>query len=338
MDQGKNITIKDKFCGFLAGHTGAVSSIVTGHSSGDGKDNNILVSGARDNTLMIWRLNPDQERNQVETFGEPFIALTGHSNFVSDLSLSTDNNFLISSSWDNSLRLWSLKNGKCIKRFATNGKSEIFSVTFANDNRQIFSCGTDNKLSLWNTQGKHMLSSQTSNHQDWVARVRNSPSAKNKFFASVGWDGRLKIWTEFFKLKSSIKAHDGPVNALAINATGLFVATGSKDQTVKLWKVNDLNEAFKVYKCDAVVHDVAFNPEFQWVAAATEKSIRVWDVAGDSDEPIFIIKPEIREGKSKIQGTPKFTSIAWSSSGKFLYCGATDGLIRVHNIETSEQQ
>ena len=333
--EGQNFTIKDNFCGFLEGHTGSVSSIVTGHSSGDGKDNTIVVSGSRDRTLSIWKLNPDLERNQAENFGEPFIALTGHSNFVSDLSLSTDNNFLISSSWDNSLRLWSLKNGKCMKRFSVNNKSEVFSATFANDNRQIFSCGSDNKLSLWNTQGKFMLSSQNSNHQDWVSRVRNSPSAKNKFYASVGWDGRLKIWTDFFKLKTSIKAHDGPINALAINANGLFIATGGKDQTVKLWKVNDLSEPFKTYKCDSVVHDVAFNPELQWVAAATEKSIRIWDVAGDSNDPIVVITAV--DKKTKIEGTPKFASLAWSSSGKYLYAGATDGLIRVHNIEISEK-
>lgn len=336
MDSGQNYKIKDTFCGFLAGHTGAVTSIVTGHSIGDGKENNILVSGSRDKTLLIWKLNPDLERNQSENFGEPFIALTGHSNFVSDLSLSTDNNFLISSSWDNSLRLWSLKTAKCLKRFSVNNKSEILSATFANDNRQIFSCGSDNKLSLWNTQGKFMLSSQSSNHQDWVSRIRNSPSAKNKFYASVGWDGRLKIWTDFFKLKTSIKAHSDPINALAINANGLFIATGSKDQTVKLWSSNDLSEAFKVYKCDSVVRDVAFNPELQWIAAATENSINIWEVAGESDKPIVTIFPN--EKKTKIQGVPKFTSLAWSSSGKFLYAGASDGLIRVYSIDISGSQ
>ena len=333
MESGQNFTVKETFNGFLVGHSGSVTSIVSGHSNADGKENNILVSGGRDKTLLIWKLNPDLERNQGETFGEPFISLTGHNHFISDLSLSTDNNFLLSSSWDNSLRLWSLKNGKCIQRFSS-AQKEILSVTFANENRQIFSAGTDGKLSLWNIKGKHMLSSQQNNHNDWVARVRNSPSAKNKFYASAGWDGKVKIWTEFFKLTASFQAHQLPIYALAINANGLFLATGSKDQTVKLWKVGEFDEPYKEYKCDSTVNDVAFNPEFQWVAAATETSIRVWDVSGDSTNPIVIIHPV--ERSSKIQGKPKFTSIAWSSTGKFLFCGATDGHIRVHKIEVTE--
>ena len=334
MDQGQNFTIKNTFCGFLAGHTGAVSSIVTGHSSGDGKNNNILISGSRDKTLLIWKLNTDLERNTTESFGDPYIALTGHNNFVSDLSLSTDNNFLISSSWDNSLRLWNLKSGKCIKRFSVNDKNSILSATFANDNRQIFSCGTDNKVSLWNTQGKLMMSSTTGNHLDWISKVRNSPSAKNKFYATVGWDGRLKIWTDFLKIQTSIKAHEGPANALAINTNGLYIATGGKDQTVKLWKINELNEPVKVYKTDSPVNDVAFNPELQWVAAATDNLIYIWDISNDFDGPIQTIKAEPK--KTKIQGEPKFTTLAWSSSGKYLFCGATDGLIRVQQIEISE--
>jgi guanine nucleotide-binding protein subunit beta-2-like 1 protein len=328
--EDKKYILNNNFCGFLEGHTDSVSSIVIGHSSGDEKDSTIVVvSASRDTTILIWKLNPDLEHNHAGNFGEPFIALTGHTNFVSDLSLSPDNDFLISSSWDNSLRLWDLKSCKCMKIFSVNNKSKIFSTTFANDCRQIFSCGSDKKLSLWNTQGKLMMGSQNSNHQDWVSRVRNSPSAKNKFYASVGGDGSLKIWTDFFKLKTSIKAHDGPINALAINVNGLFIATGGKDKTVKVWKVKDLSKPFKTYKCNSVVHDVAFHPEVQWVAAATVKKILIWHIADDSNDPIVVIP--------SLDKKTKFSSLAWSSSGKYLYAGATDGLIRVHNIEISEK-
>ena len=134
----------------------------------------------------------------------------------------------------------------------------------------------------------------------------------------------------------SQKPKRASINALAINANGLFIATGGKDQTVKLWKANDLNEPFKTYKCDSAVHDVAFNPELQWVAAATETSIRIWDVSGDSEQSIVTILPN--EKKTKIEGKPKFVSLAWSSSGKYLYAGATDGLIRVYSIDISENQ
>jgi len=42
--------------------------------------------------------------------------------------------------------------------------------------------------------------SDVSNHTDWVSCIRYSPNVKSAkgeaapFFASVGWDGRLKVW------------------------------------------------------------------------------------------------------------------------------------------------
>lgn len=332
----KQIQVKDNFCGFLEGHSGMVTSIVAGHSTVDGRDNNILVSGSRDKTLIVWKLNADTDKLDNEFFGEPFLALTGHNHFISDLSLSNDNNFLLSSSWDKSLRLWNLKNGTSIERFAAPNQKEIMSVTFSADNRQIFSGGCDNSLSLWNIKGKHMMSSGVSNHNDWVSRVRYSPSAKNKFYASVGWDGKLKLWTDFFKPFTTVKAHEGPINALAISTTGQFVATGGRDNLVKIWKVTNENitEPEFEFKVEGTVTDIAFNPEFRWMAVTTSDYLRVYDLANQSKDPLMTIKAKPR--KTKIDGKPKFTSLAWSSSGKFLYAGCSDGLIRVHNIDISE--
>lgn len=319
------MTVDHKFCGYLEGHGDMVTSIVSGFTREDDKDNDILVSGSRDKRLLIWKLSPESERSE-DSFGEPYISLTGHNHFVSDLSLSADSNFVLSSSWDKSMRLWSLKTGKCIARFFGSQK-EVSSCTFSNDSRQIFSSGFDNKLTLWNTKGFLKAVSGNNNHLDNVSRIRYSPSAKNSYYASVGWDGKLKIWTQFFKIKVSFVAHEGPINALAINTNGMYLATGGRDQTVKLWKISDIKKEKASYKTDSVVNDLAFNPEFQWVAAAADKSIAVWDVSQDDDEPIVLIKNnEVDDGKFK------FTSIAWSSNGQILYCGCSDGKIRVFNI------
>jgi guanine nucleotide-binding protein subunit beta-2-like 1 protein len=207
---------------------------------------------------------------------------------------------------------------------------EISSCTFSNDSRQIFSSGFDKKLTLWNTKGLLKAVSNDANHLDNVSRIRYSPSAKNTYYASVGWDGKLKIWTQFFKIKISFVAHDAPINALAINTNGMYLATGGKDQLVKLWKISDMKSPKATFKTDSVVNDLAFNPEYQWVAAASNNSIAVWDVSSDDDEPIVQFKNnEVDEDKFK------FSSLAWNSTGQVLYCGCSDGKIRVFNIAIS---
>ena len=317
-------------CGTLEGHNGDVTAIVSGHA--DGSDNSLLISGARDKKLLIWKLNPESEREEEGSFGEPYIALTGHNHFVSDLALSADNNFVLSSSWDKSLRLWNLKTGKCQSRFSGSSK-EILSCAFSSDSRQVLSCGIDNKVTLWNNKGEFKMSSQYSNHTDYVSRLRYSPSQKNNYFVSTGWDGKLKLWTGFCNIQVSFVAHEGPIYGLAINTNGMYIATGGKDTNVKIWKVSEMSKPTKVYSNDSVVNDVAFNPEYQWVAAATDSALNVWDVSSSGDEYLVTIPVELNEKGNRAF---RFTSLAWNASGNYLYAGCSDGVIRVYKVEIKE--
>merc|ERR1712007_147482 len=116
----------------MGGHADMVTSIVAGYSQSQDDEDAILVSGSRDKTLIIWRLQKDGDNN----CGVPLKCLTGHNHFVSDLSISNDNTFVMSSSWDKTMRLWDLRSGKCVRNFIGHTK-EVHTCTFSADNRQI---------------------------------------------------------------------------------------------------------------------------------------------------------------------------------------------------------
>lgn len=69
-----------------------MTSIVTSVATEEFKDSKILISGSRDKTIIIWKLNQDFEEEEPSegTFGEPYIRLKGHNHFVSDLSMTLD--------------------------------------------------------------------------------------------------------------------------------------------------------------------------------------------------------------------------------------------------------
>lgn len=138
--------------GVLTGHGDWVTQIVTSSTFPD-----TILSASRDKSIIVWQLKDqlDQESDASLT-GVPTRALRGHSHFVSDIVLSTDSLFAVSSSWDGSLRLWDLATGTSTRRFVGH-KKDVLSVAFSPDNRQIVSGGRDKAIKLWNTIGQCMF-------------------------------------------------------------------------------------------------------------------------------------------------------------------------------------
>ena len=108
------------------GHSESVTSI-----SIPFENSNIIVSGSRDKTLIVWEISKTEEFSIV-----PLKRLKGHSHFISDVKFSSDGQFCISSSWDNSLRLWDVGTGKTIQNFLGHQK-DVLSLCFSKDERQI---------------------------------------------------------------------------------------------------------------------------------------------------------------------------------------------------------
>jgi guanine nucleotide-binding protein subunit beta-2-like 1 protein len=315
------------FDGFLFGHNGQVTSIVSGNNGGKA-DDNVLVSGSRDKTLIIWDTS---KKTEGATYGIANKSLTGHNNFVSDLTLSNDNLYVISSSWDKTMRLWDTRYGTCLKRFSSPGDREIHTVTFSNDNRQIISGGSLKDLRIWNTVGQCKVKSEHYNHNGWVTKVRYSNSPKNPYFASVGRDGRLKIWNQLFKLYASFKAHENYINALALSTNSRFLATGGRDQEIKVWNYASLKTAHRVYKVESEIYDLAFNNQFEWLAVALDGQVNIYDLS-NADAPIAEIKLPLQDGIPEDNKLPKATALRWSTDSNKLFVGCSDGHIRVFDI------
>jgi guanine nucleotide-binding protein subunit beta-2-like 1 protein len=322
--------------GVLKGHNDRVTCMVAGHSLKEGEDTPLLISGSRDKTLIIWKLYGE---NKDGYYGYPYKSLTGHNHFVSDLALANENNMVISSSWDKTLRLWDLKTGKTVRRFVGHTK-EVFTVALSQDNRQIISAGADQGIKLWNTLGDCKFTTESHNHNDWVSCIRYSPLQKTQtkvdskpYFASVGWDGRLKIWNTNFQIRYSFKAHKSNINALSISPNFKYVATGGKDKTLNVWEVMDLRAPSRDFDAEGTINQITFNQKCQWVAAATEHDIKVWDLMSADSKPIaeLLHAPAQKEGK-KVK-MPECTSLTWNSLGKKLFAGFADGTIRVWHAE-----
>lgn len=165
--------------GTLEGHNGWVTSLATSSADPD-----LLLSGSRDNSLIVWQLTRDESN-----YGVAKRALKGHSHIVSDCALAPDGDYAVSSSWDHTLRLWNLKTGETVVRFVGHTK-DVLSVAFSKSVRQIVSASRDKTVKVWNVSGHCVETLQ--GHSDWASTVRCSPN-DDSIVLSGGWDKVVKV-------------------------------------------------------------------------------------------------------------------------------------------------
>ncbi|MEC4816265.1 MAG: AAA-like domain-containing protein [Scytonema sp. PMC 1069.18] len=83
------------------------------------------------------------------------------------------------------------------------------------------------------------------------------------------------------KAYNRLSGHSAGVNAVAVSPDGKILATGSTDNTVKLWKPNGELIATLV-EHDAAVNAVAISPDSKTIASASaDKTIKLWKTDGN---------------------------------------------------------
>lgn len=304
--------------GFLKGHSNWVTCIATS------SDPDVILTGSRDKSVIIWTLTRESDTN----YGVPKKSLTGHSHFIQDLTVSSDGQFALTGSWDGTLRLWDLNFGTTTRRFVGHTK-DVLSVAFSADNRQIVSGSRDKTIKLWNTLGECKYTIEDQGHTEWVSCVRFSPNSQNPTIVSGGWDKNVKVWNlQTCKLKTNLTGHTGYVNTVTISPDGSLCASGGKDGSVRLW---DLNEGKHLYSLEAgdLINALTFSPTRYWLCAATQSSVKIWDL--ESKSLVADLNKSHPDFQAKI-AEPACTSVAWSSDGTILFAGYTDNLVRVWEI------
>jgi guanine nucleotide-binding protein subunit beta-2-like 1 protein len=301
--------------GSLKGHSGQVTQIATSPGSND-----IILSSSRDKTIIVW----DLSKKSGSKYGEVKTTLTGHSHFVADVVMSSDGQHALSGSWDNTMRLWDLKEGKSTRIFKGHDK-DVLSVAFSADNRQIVSGSRDKKIKLWNTLADCKYTITENCHDGWVSCVRFSPNQKQPLLVSAGWDKVVKVWDlSNCKNKTNHFGHNNVLHSVTISPDGSLAASGGKDTQTMLWDLNSDKHLYTL-DCGEEINALAFSPNRYWLCAATGSSIKIWDLEAKQ------IVTEMMLEKAKSERVT-CNCLAWSTTGQTLFAGFSDNEIRAYEV------
>lgn len=140
-----------------------------------------LVSGSDDYTMFLWV--PSQDK-------KPRARLTGHQQLINHVQFSPDGRWLLSASFDKSVKLWDGATGKFIASFRGH-VGPVYQVSWSADSRLFVSASKDSTLKVWELRTRK-LKEELPGHADEVFAVDWSPEGST--VASGGKDKVVKLW------------------------------------------------------------------------------------------------------------------------------------------------
>jgi WD40 repeat protein len=160
--------------------------------------------------------------------------LRGHVEPVYALAFSPDGRFLVTGSFDNTLKLWDVASQKELRTFGgPEGHTKlVLAVAFRADGRQVASGGADNTAKVWDVPSSQPLRTLAAGAP--LRHLALSPDGKR--VAAAGQDGIIRLWdVADGKLLSEGKGHQGPATQVAFSPNGQFLISGGQDQRLRFW-------------------------------------------------------------------------------------------------------
>ena len=202
----------------------AINSLVTV------PDQNLLIMAGDEPTIKIWQI---ANLDQIPTLTLRN-TLQGHTDTISALAISSDRQFLISGSWDKTVRIWRISTGELLKTLV--GHDILISaIAITPDGKTIISGSKDGVIKFWDrATGENWQTIESKS----LGVLSLAVSRDNQVLVSGHANGQVNIWSMTNgQLLRNLSAHRDGVWAIQFSADQQTVMTGSWDKSIKLWDV-----------------------------------------------------------------------------------------------------
>ncbi|HIK36528.1 MAG: WD40 repeat domain-containing protein [Geminocystis sp.] len=286
-----------------------------------------------------------QESKKIDILPPPRLAwrcihiIKAHSQSVTDLAITADGKYLLTTSWDQHLRLWSLKDGTEVSGTEAAAQG-VLCLCVRKDNYQDFGVATgglDQLIRVWSlVPGKKSLEFRpeyTLTHHTGSIHCLAMATGQN-LLLSGSYDQTLKQWELTTSKLVCSCYHQAPVSALAVDEENGYVACGASDGTISLWQLGAEQQLGVLVGNMAKVEAVAISHTGEIIAAAcADGTIKLWKLP----TTIFSIFLQIEPFLELNAHHGQVMDLSWSPDSQLLYSAGTDGLIKIWYPASGEE-
>jgi platelet-activating factor acetylhydrolase IB subunit alpha len=247
----------------LKGHTLSVQDIAFDQT---GK---YLASCSADLSVKLWDF---QSYKCMKTF-------QGHDHNVSSVIFTPSGDHLISASRDKTVKVWEIQTGYCIKTLS--GHEEWVKRVIINDEGTLLAtCSYDQTIRLWNF-AKAECTTVLRGHSHVVECIAFSPPTTPPLTQENEQNERQTGGAT--GATRGVGASHGrtrrPSRSKATSGSGVYIASGSRDKSIKIWETATGQEVMTLTGHDNWVRGLVFHPNGKFLLSVSDdKSICVWDL------------------------------------------------------------
>lgn len=167
-------------------------------------------------------------------------------------------------------------------------KAEITAVAVTQD-QKVVSASEDRMVCVWDKYNLGPV--RVFLHPDPVRALAVSPMGSPHNYIVAGCaDGKIYIWDlknpkNELLFQKPIEAHRDPVTAIAISPDGKFFATGSADNTIRIYNFTDDKVVYAFDREHGATNphtgpitSLQFTPQCKLISASRDNTLRVWNL------------------------------------------------------------